>query len=189
MPEETTKNKITFADLDIVLKIAPIIGLALLTYLQTLFPSKAEFDKLNQHLIQMDKKMTEMNILHNKQVITDDIKQLNERVRSLELEVAKHNAESGASSFNWSPIVGPRNNSTERNNNSNRQTPKKTEKTNKNAGNKNAANKNNSNKNNQNKKLKPQELRAMTKEVMDKKRANDRAAARKKSGNSNNSGQ
>tara|TARA_R100000742_G_C4223826_1_gene46928 strand:- start:26 stop:607 length:582 start_codon:yes stop_codon:yes gene_type:complete len=193
MPEETTKNKITFADLDIVLKIAPIVGLALLTYLQTLFPSKAEFDKLNQHLIQMDKKMTEMNVLHNKQVITDDIKQLNERVRSLELQVAKHNAESGAPSFNWSPMVGPRNSSTERNTNSNRQTPKKTEKpsrtnnnVNKNAGNKNAANRN---KNNQNKKLKPQELRAMTKEVMDKKRANDRATTRKKSGNSNNSEQ
>ena len=180
MPEQTTKNKITFADLDIVLKIAPIVGLALLTYLQTLFPSKAEFDKLNQHLIQMDKKMTEMNVLHNKQVIIDDIKQLNERVRSLEIEAARHNAETGASSLNWSP--NPRNNSIERNNNSNRQAPKKTEKPSKNNNNlnKNAANKNNANRNNQNKGLKPRELKAMTKEVLEKKRVNDRAAAKNK---------
>jgi len=146
MGEETKGNKISFADLDIVLKIAAIIGLAILTYLQTLFPSKAEFDKLNQHLIQMDKKMTEMNILHNKTVITDDIKQINQRIRALELEVAKHNAADGIpSSFNWSPNYLPRNNSAERNNNSNRTTQK--ERREKAAANKkkNTANKNSKN--------------------------------------------
>jgi len=142
MPEETTtKNKITFADLDIVLKVAPIIGLALLTYLQTLFPSKAEFDKLNQHLIQMDKKMTEMNILHNKQVITEEIKQINERLRALEIDAAKQHGGALSPSFNWSPML-PQNNSSERNSNSNRNKrpsigPKRNN--NKNSGNKSAA--------------------------------------------------
>ena len=84
-----------FGDLDTFLKVAPIIGLALLTYLQTLFPSKAEFDKLENHLIQMDKKITEMTVLQ--QAITgntSDLRRVSERVRLLELEVAKHNAQS-----------------------------------------------------------------------------------------------
>ena len=91
------KEKISFADLDTFLKIAPIIGLTLLTYLQTLFPSKAEFDKLEQHLIQMDKKITEMTVLQ-KAITgnTTDLRRVTERIRLLELEVAKHNAQSSA---------------------------------------------------------------------------------------------
>ena len=108
---EQTKNKISFADLDIVLKVAPIIGLALLTYLQTLFPSKAEFDKLNQHLIQMDKKMTEMNVLHNKQVLTEEIKQINERLRALEIDAARQHSGGLSPSFNWAPNILPKSNS------------------------------------------------------------------------------
>lgn len=96
MPAEK-KDKISFADLDTFLKIAPVIGLALLTYLQTLFPSKAEFDKLENHLIQMDKKITEMTVLQ--QAIssnTTDLRRVAERIRLLELEVAKHNAQSSS---------------------------------------------------------------------------------------------
>ena len=88
------KTKITFADLDGFLKIATIIGLAVLAYLQTLFPSKVEFDKLEQHLIQMDKKITEMTVLQK--AITSntwDLKQMDTRMRFLELEVARHNAQ------------------------------------------------------------------------------------------------
>ena len=51
-------KKISFADLDGFLKFAPIIGIGVLAYLQTLFPSKVEFEKLEDHLIQMDKKIT-----------------------------------------------------------------------------------------------------------------------------------
>ena len=39
-------SKVGFTDLDTFLKIAPIIGLAVLAYLQTLFSSKVEFDKV-----------------------------------------------------------------------------------------------------------------------------------------------
>ena len=66
----------------------------MLAYLQTLFPSKIEFEKLEQHLIKMDKKITEMTVLQK--AITSntlDIKQIDNRLRFLELEVAKHNAQ------------------------------------------------------------------------------------------------
>ena len=87
-------KKISFGDLDTFLKIAPIIGLALLTYLQTLFPSKPEFEKLEQHLIQMDKKITEMTVLQK--AITSnagDIRLMGTRLRFLEVEIARHNAQ------------------------------------------------------------------------------------------------
>ena len=48
MPNEN--KKISFADLDGFLKFAPIIGIGILAYLQTLFPSKVEFEKLEDHL-------------------------------------------------------------------------------------------------------------------------------------------
>ena len=89
-----SKTKITFADLDGFLKIAPIIGLAVLAYLQTLFPSKIEFEKLEEHLIKMDKKITEMTVLQKAITNnTSEIKQMDDRLRFLELEVAKHNAQ------------------------------------------------------------------------------------------------
>ena len=95
MAENDKNKKISFTDLDAFLKIAPMIGLAVLAYLQTLFPSKVEFDKLEQHLIKMDKKITEMTVLQ-KAITgnTSDLRRVSERVRLLELEVAKHNAQS-----------------------------------------------------------------------------------------------
>ncbi len=54
-----------------------------------------EFDKLEQHLIQMDKKITEMTVLQKAITSnTSDIKMIDNRMRILELEVAKHNAQS-----------------------------------------------------------------------------------------------
>ena len=92
------EKRVGFGDLDTFLKVAPIIGLALLTYLQTLFPSKVEFDKLEQHLIKMDKKITEMTVLQKAITSnTSDIKMIDNRMRILELEVAKHNAQSASS--------------------------------------------------------------------------------------------
>lgn len=89
------KSKITFADLDNFLKIAPIIGLAILAYLQTLFPSKDEFKEIQTQLIQMDKKITEMTVLQKAITSnTSDLKQMDQRLRILELEVARHNAQS-----------------------------------------------------------------------------------------------
>ena len=87
----TTKpDKIKFADLDTFLKIAPIIGLAFLAYLQTLFPSKVEFDKIEQQLIRMDKKITEMTVLQ-KAITgnTAEVKMVRDRLRSVEIQIAK----------------------------------------------------------------------------------------------------
>ena len=91
---QDNKPKITFADLDNFLKIAPIIGLAVLAYLQTLFPSKVEFKEIQTQLIQMDKKITEMTVLQKAITSnTADLKQISQRLRILELEVARHNAQ------------------------------------------------------------------------------------------------
>ncbi len=91
MPD--TKNKISFSDLDGFLKVAPIIGLFVLGYLQTLFPSKAEFEKVHDKLIQMDKKITEMAVLQNAiSSNTGDINQIEDRLRMIEVEVARHKA-------------------------------------------------------------------------------------------------
>jgi predicted nuclease with TOPRIM domain len=91
---QDNKPKITFADLDNFLKIAPIIGLAILAYLQTLFPSKTEFKEIQTQLIQMDKKITEMTVLQKAITSnTSDLKQIDQRLRILELEVARHNAQ------------------------------------------------------------------------------------------------
>jgi predicted nuclease with TOPRIM domain len=91
---QDNKPKITFADLDNFLKIAPIIGLAILAYLQTLFPSKTEFKEIQTQLIQMDKKITEMTVLQKAITSnTADLKQIDQRLRVLELEVARHNAQ------------------------------------------------------------------------------------------------
>ena len=92
---QDNKPKITFADLDNFLKIAPIIGLAILAYLQTLFPSKDEFKEIQTQLIQMDKKITEMTVLQKAITSnTSDLKLIAQRLRILELEVARHNAQS-----------------------------------------------------------------------------------------------
>ena len=89
------ENKVKFADLDTFLKIAPIIGLAILAYLNSLYPSKVEFKEIQTQLIQMDKKITEMTVLQK--AITNntiDLKQIDNRLRFLEVEVAKHSAAS-----------------------------------------------------------------------------------------------
>ena len=87
------KNKISFANLDTFLKVAPIIGLFVLGYLQTLFPSKAEFEKVHDKLIQMDKKITEMTVLQKAiSGNTGDIGQIETRLRLIEVELARHNA-------------------------------------------------------------------------------------------------
>jgi len=84
------KIKIGFGDLDTFLKIAPVIGISVLAYLQTMFPSKVEFEKLEQHLIQMDKKITEISVLQqstsNNTIKIDSIEN---RLRAVELDMAR----------------------------------------------------------------------------------------------------
>ena len=91
--DKVAENKVKFADLDTFLKIAPIIGLAILAYLNSLYPSRIEFKEIQTQLIQMDKKITEMTVLQK--AITNnttDLKQMDDRLRLLELELANHSA-------------------------------------------------------------------------------------------------
>ena len=94
-------SKVGFTDLDTFLKIAPIVGLAVLAYLQTLFPSKVEFDKVHDKLIQMDKKITEMTVLQ-KAIAgnSGDIDRIETRLRLIEVDIARHNAQGTKSSRN-----------------------------------------------------------------------------------------
>ena len=83
---QDTKGRVSFADLDTFLKVAPMIGLFVLGYLQTLFPSKLEFEKIEQQL-------TEMTVLQKAITSnTTDINRVEDRMRIIEVEIAKHNA-------------------------------------------------------------------------------------------------
>ena len=87
-------DKVKFADLDTFLKVAPMIGLFILGYLQTLFPSKVEFEKISNQIIQMDKKITEMTVLQKAITSnTSDIDRMEDRMRIMEVELAKHSAQ------------------------------------------------------------------------------------------------
>lgn len=92
------KNKISFGDLDTFLKVAPMVGLFVLGYLQTLFPSKIEFEKVHDKLIQMDKKITEMAVLQNAiSSNSGDINAIETRLRLIEVDIARHNAQGSKS--------------------------------------------------------------------------------------------
>ena len=87
-------KKISFTDLDAFLKIAPMLGIGVLAYLQTLFPSKIEFEKLEDHLIQMDKKITEITVLQKSTADnTANLRSLDGRLRQIEIELAKHQSD------------------------------------------------------------------------------------------------
>ena len=91
----TSGNKLEKSNLtDSVFKIAPTIGIAIVAYLQTLFPSKEEFDKMHEKLNQMDKKITEITILQKDTSNNSNaIRDLNTRLRQIEIDLAKHHAE------------------------------------------------------------------------------------------------
>jgi len=71
-----------------------MIGLLVLGYLQTLFPSKAEFEKVHDKLIQMDKKITEMAVLQ-KAISSNsgDINEIETRLRLIEVDIARHSSQ------------------------------------------------------------------------------------------------
>jgi hypothetical protein len=83
--KETTR-KVTFAHLDTFLKFAPIVGLALIVYLQSLFPSKAEFDKLHATLHDVEKQiilLTTLQTTVNNNTARIDV--LSTKIQSLEI--------------------------------------------------------------------------------------------------------
>lgn len=76
--------------LDHIQKYGTLIGIICIAYLQTLFPSKADFEKMSDKFNTIEKKVTELNYLQlnmtQQQVKIADIEI---RLRQLELEIVK----------------------------------------------------------------------------------------------------
>lgn len=76
--------------LDQIQKYGTLIGIICIAYLQTLFPSKADFEKMSDKFNTIEKKVTELNYLQlnmtQQQVKIADIEI---RLRQLELEIVK----------------------------------------------------------------------------------------------------
>ncbi len=59
------QQKVSFNNLDTFLKLAPIIGLAILAYLQTLFPSKEDFSKIHDTMHDVEKQVIILTAMQN----------------------------------------------------------------------------------------------------------------------------
>ena len=93
MPVKTGDHatpKVSFTHLDNFLKFAPIIGLAIIAYLQSLFPSKEQFDKLHTTIHDVEKQIITLTTLQNK---VDDhsrrLDTLTAKIQSLEIQIVK----------------------------------------------------------------------------------------------------
>lgn len=59
------QQKVSFNNLDTFLKLAPIIGLAILAYLQTLFPSKEDFSEIHDTMHDVEKQVIILTAMQN----------------------------------------------------------------------------------------------------------------------------
>jgi hypothetical protein len=95
MPVKTGEQvipKVSFTQLDNFLKFAPIIGLAIIAYLQSLFPSKEQFDKLHTTIHDVEKQIITLTTLQNK--VDDHSRRLDAittKIQSLEIQIVKIN--------------------------------------------------------------------------------------------------
>ena len=85
---EETKHKVTFAHLDSFLKFAPIVGLILIAYLQSLFPTKEQFDKLHATIHDVEKQIIMLTTLENN-VANNSMRldTLSTKIQSLEIQI------------------------------------------------------------------------------------------------------
>jgi hypothetical protein len=85
---EETKQKVTFAHLDSFLKFAPIVGLILVAYLQSLFPTKEQFDKLHTTIHDVEKQIIMLTTLQNN--VTNNtarLDALSTKIQNLEIQI------------------------------------------------------------------------------------------------------
>ena len=76
--------------LDQIQKYGTLIGIICIAYLQTLFPSKADFEKMSDKFNTIEKKVTELNYLQlNMTQQQAKIPDIEIRLRQLELEIVK----------------------------------------------------------------------------------------------------
>ena len=90
MSHQSNSNQQHMNLLDHIQKYGTLIGIICIAYLQTLFPSKADFEKMTDKFNTIEKKVTELNFLQvnmtQQQVKLADIEI---RLRQLELEIVK----------------------------------------------------------------------------------------------------
>ncbi len=80
---EKEPGKIGFNNLDNFLKVAPIIGLCIIAYLQTLFPSKADFKEMNDTMRQVEKQVLQLTALQNS--VTDNSRTIDEIQKTIQM--------------------------------------------------------------------------------------------------------
>jgi len=80
--------------LDILPKYITLIGVIIIAYLQTLFPSKTDFQNLTNKFSEMDKKLSELSYVQvtiNQQQLK--LTEIEVRLRQLELDIVKIKSE------------------------------------------------------------------------------------------------
>jgi hypothetical protein len=76
--------------LDLVSKYGTFLGIGLIAYLQTMFPSKEAFMELEKKINNIDKQLIEITVIQKSvDKNTNKIDTLSERLRLLEIDVAK----------------------------------------------------------------------------------------------------
>jgi hypothetical protein len=76
--------------LDIVSKYGTFLGIGLIAYLQTMFPSKEAFMELEKKINNIDKQLIEITVIQKSvDKNTNKLDTLSERLRLLEIDVAK----------------------------------------------------------------------------------------------------
>ena len=87
---EKEPAKIGFSNLDNFLKVAPIIGLCIIAYLQTLFPSKADFKEMNDTMRQVEKQVLQLTALQNS--VTDNsrtIDEIQKTIQQMQIDIVR----------------------------------------------------------------------------------------------------
>jgi len=85
-------NKIGFNNLDNFLKAAPILGVVIIAYFQSLFPSKTDFDRMTQSMYGIEKQIIEIKTLQNTvDINTKAIQDIQKQLQSLEIQLIKSN--------------------------------------------------------------------------------------------------
>ncbi len=93
-PKRSTKRRRTpvkgDGKWDVISKYGTFIGILLIAYLQTLFPSKEAFLDLERKLNDIDKRLIEITFIQNNVTLnTAKIQNIEERMRLLEIEIAR----------------------------------------------------------------------------------------------------
>ena len=86
----SSDGKIGFNNLDNFLKVAPMIGLAVIAYFQSLFPSKADFDRMTQSMYSIEKEIIEIKTLQkNVGINSKAIQDIQKTVQQMQIDIVR----------------------------------------------------------------------------------------------------